>query len=74
MNILVLYVLKISGNVRENQVKVPYTPPPPKAERFDRYVPDEFFYAHVWLFNYTHQDKGSHATNYVCTIDNRPLN
>ena len=30
MNILVLYVLKISGNVRENQVKVPYTLPPPK--------------------------------------------
>ena len=35
MNILALYVLKISSKVFENQVKMPYVyTPPPKAERF----------------------------------------
>ena len=30
MNILALFVLKISGNISEIQVKMPYTLPPPK--------------------------------------------
>ena len=49
MNIFALYVLKISGNVFENQAKMPYTPPPiaePFATSLGDYNPN--FSSHLF--------------------------